>query len=141
MGAGLARLADWGTCMPSPARHFSAGLTMFAEMGLTHHRPQFGINVVAANNRSVAVAEEAADDTPFGTLLHFRKDHAVPQPRVLLVAPMSGHFATLLRGTVQVMLRSMTSTSPTGRTRGTCLWPMGASASTSSSIISSAFFA
>ncbi|MGC1409184.1 MAG: polyhydroxyalkanoate depolymerase [Acetobacteraceae bacterium] len=104
MGAGLARLADWGTCMPSPARHFSAGLTMFAEMGLTHHRPQFGINVVAANNRSVAVAEEAADDTPFGTLLHFRKDHAVPQPRVLLVAPMSGHFATLLRGTVQVML-------------------------------------
>ncbi len=104
MGAGLARLAYWGTCMPSPARHFSAGLTMFAEMGLTHHRPQFGINVVAANNRSVAVAEEAADDTPFGTLLHFRKDHAVPQPRVLLVAPMSGHFATLLRGTVQVML-------------------------------------
>ena len=104
MGAGLARLADWGTCMPSPARHFSAGLTMFAEMGLTHHRPKFGIDVVAVNNRSVAVAEESADDTPFGTLLHFRKDHAVPQPRVLLVAPMSGHFATLLRGTVQVML-------------------------------------
>ena len=50
------------------------------------------------------MTEEAADDTPFGTLLHFRKDHAVPQPRVLLVAPMSGHFATLLRGTVQVML-------------------------------------
>ena len=59
---------------------------------------------MTVNNRTVAVAEEAADDTPFGTLLHFRKDHAVQQPRVLLVAPMSGHFATLLRGTVQVML-------------------------------------
>jgi poly(3-hydroxybutyrate) depolymerase len=104
IGAGLARLADCGTCMPSLVRHFSAGLTMFADMGLTHHRPQFGIDGVAVNNRSVAVVEEAADDTPFGTLLHFRKDHAVPQPRVLLVAPMSGHFATLLRGTVQVML-------------------------------------
>jgi poly(3-hydroxybutyrate) depolymerase len=104
MGARLAKLADCGTCMPSPVRHISAGLIMFAEMGLTHHRPQFGIDVVAVNNRSVAVAEEAADDTPFGTLLHFRKDHAVQQPRVLLVAPMSGHFATLLRGTVQVML-------------------------------------
>jgi poly(3-hydroxybutyrate) depolymerase len=104
IGAGLARLADCGTRMPSPVRHISAGLTMFAEMGLTHQRPQFGIDVVAANNRSVAVAEEAADDTPFGTLLHFRKEHTVQQPRVLLVAPMSGHFATLLRGTVQVML-------------------------------------
>jgi poly(3-hydroxybutyrate) depolymerase len=104
IGAGLARLADCGTCMPSLARHFSAGLTMFAEMGLTHHRPLFGIDVVTVNNHTVAVAEAAADDTPFGTLLHFRKDHAVQQPRVLLVAPMSGHFATLLRGTVQVML-------------------------------------
>jgi poly(3-hydroxybutyrate) depolymerase len=104
MGARLAKLADCGTCMPSPVRHISAGLTMFAEMGLTHRRPQFGIDIVTVNNHAVAVAEEAADDTPFGTLLHFRKDHAVQQPRVLLVAPMSGHFATLLRGTVQVML-------------------------------------
>ena len=50
------------------------------------------------------MTEEAADDTPFGTLLHFRKDADVVQPRVLLVAPMSGHFATLLRGTVKTML-------------------------------------
>ena len=55
-------------------------------------------------NGHVGIIEEAADDTPFGTLLHFRKDSPVVQPRVLLVAPMSGHFATLLRGTVQVML-------------------------------------
>jgi poly(3-hydroxybutyrate) depolymerase len=42
--------------------------------------------------------------TPFGTLLHFAKDASVPQPPVLLVAPMSGHFSTLLRATVRTML-------------------------------------
>ena len=41
---------------------------------------------------------------PFGTLLHFKKDLATAQPRVLLVAPLSGHFATLLRATVRTML-------------------------------------
>ena len=43
-------------------------------------------------------------ETPFATLLRFRKNTAVVQPRVLVVAPMSGHFATLLRGTVAVLL-------------------------------------
>ena len=52
----------------------------------------------------MAVTEEAADTTPFGTLLHFRKDSVAAQPRVLLVAPLSGHFATLLRTTVRTML-------------------------------------
>jgi poly(3-hydroxybutyrate) depolymerase len=102
-----ARLADLGHCGIGPApwvRQIVAGLTMFAEARLTHHRPAFGIDVVAMGEQSVMVTEEAADDTPFGTLLHFRKDTAVVQPRVLLVAPMSGHFATLLRGTVQVLL-------------------------------------
>ena len=103
-GVSLARLADFGTCTPPLMRHIAAGLSIFADAGLTHDRPPFGIDTVTVDGRVVAVTEEAADDTPFGTLLRFRKDHAVPQPRVLLVAPMSGHFATLLRGTVQVML-------------------------------------
>ena len=55
-------------------------------------------------NREVEVREEAAHVTPFGTLLHFKKDVDVAQPRVLLVAPLSGHFATLLRATVRTML-------------------------------------
>jgi len=42
--------------------------------------------------------------TPFATLLHFKKDVQVTQPRVILVAPLSGHFATLLRATVATML-------------------------------------
>src|SRR3546814_7859270 len=53
-----------------------------------------------------AVREEVALDLPFGNLLHFVKDDVeAPQPRVLVVAPMSGHFATLLRNTVQTLLR------------------------------------
>ena len=48
--------------------------------------------------------EEPAARTPFGTLLHFKKDVAVAQPRVLVVAPLSGHFATLLRATVRTLL-------------------------------------
>jgi poly(3-hydroxybutyrate) depolymerase len=103
-GACVTRLADCGACTPPLLRQIAAGLTIFAEAGLTHHRPSFGIDLVTVDGQATAVTEEAADDTPFGTLLHFRKDHSVAQPRVLLVAPISGHFATLLRGTVQVML-------------------------------------
>ncbi|MEJ0016011.1 MAG: polyhydroxyalkanoate depolymerase [Acetobacteraceae bacterium] len=104
IGASLTRLADYGTCTPPVMRQMAAALTMFAEAGLTHDRPAYGIDTVTVDERTVAVTEEAADDTPFGTLLHFRKDSNAIQPRVLVVAPMSGHFATLLRGTLQVML-------------------------------------
>ena len=103
-GAGLAKLMQSGPVTSPLLHHLRASWTLFAEAGLTHHRPSFGINEVDLGNRLVGVTEEAADDTPFGTLLHFRKDTPVVQPRVLLVAPMSGHFATLLRHTVEVML-------------------------------------
>ena len=56
-------------------------------------------------NREVPVTEEVALDLPFGRLLHFAKDIDAPQPRVLVAAPLSGHFATLLRGTVEALLR------------------------------------
>ena len=55
-------------------------------------------------NEEVAIVEEAALVTPFATLLHFRKDIATPQPRVLVIAPLSGHFATLLRATVRTLM-------------------------------------
>jgi poly(3-hydroxybutyrate) depolymerase len=103
-GAGLPELLACGACMPPAVRHIAAGLRLFAEAGLTHQRPPFGFASVMVGERCIPVIEEAADDTPFGTLLRFRKDGTARQPRVLLVAPMSGHFATLLRGTVEVML-------------------------------------
>jgi polyhydroxyalkanoate depolymerase len=84
--------------------NLSAAYELIARAGLTHVRPLYGIVTTQVGNAEVAVTEEAVHTTPFGTLLHFRKDIAAAQPRVLLVAPLSGHFATLLRGTVQTML-------------------------------------
>jgi poly(3-hydroxybutyrate) depolymerase len=85
-------------------RNLTAVYELIARAGLTHTRPPFGIDKVTVGNREVEVREEAAAKTPFGTLLHFKKDIATAQPRVLLVAPLSGHFATLLRATVRTML-------------------------------------
>jgi poly(3-hydroxybutyrate) depolymerase len=85
-------------------RNLTAAYELVARAGLTHHRPPFDIPSVTVGNREVEVREEPALVTPFGTLLHFKKDIATEQPRVLLVAPLSGHFATLLRGTVRTML-------------------------------------
>jgi len=72
--------------------------------GLSHHRPAFGIESVLVGDEEVAVTERAAHVTPFGTLLHFAKQTPLPQPRVLLIAPLSGHFSTLVRATVRTML-------------------------------------
>jgi polyhydroxyalkanoate depolymerase len=73
--------------------------------GLTHVSPPFGIESVQVGNREVPVTEREVLVTPFGTLRHFHKDTAVAQPRVLVVAPLSGHFATLLRNTVRTLLQ------------------------------------
>jgi polyhydroxyalkanoate depolymerase len=87
-----------------PLRKLAAAQEIFELAKLTHARPPFRIDTVMVGGREVRVTEEAAHRTPFGTLLHFRKDLAASQPRVLVVAPMSGHFATLLRETVRTML-------------------------------------
>ena len=86
-------------------RRVAAANELLALVRLTHERPHFGIEVVQSSGREVAVTEEVADSTPFCKLLHFKKAGVETQPRVLLVAPMSGHFTTLLRGTVQMLLR------------------------------------
>lgn len=85
-------------------RHVAAACELVSRAGMSHQRPDFGIKETLVGGRAVAVSEEALARTPFCTLLHFRKDSAVAQPRVLLVAPLSGHFATLLRGTVETLL-------------------------------------
>ena len=91
--------------LSSPAmRNLTAAYELISRARLTHTRPDYGIRSVTVGNREVAVTEERAHVTPFGTLLRFRKDIDTEQPRVLVVAPLSGHFATLLRGTVRTML-------------------------------------
>src|SRR6516165_5633700 len=85
-------------------RNLTAVYELIARTGLSHMRPPFGIDSITVDGREVAVREKAAARTPFATLLHFSKDIAAAQPRVLLVAPLSGHFSTLLRATVRTML-------------------------------------
>ncbi len=82
----------------------TAGWDTFDFLKLTHSRPDFGIDSVRVGRRDVAVTEEVVTATPFCDLLHFKKDCSEPQPRVLVVVPMSGHFATLLTRTVETLL-------------------------------------
>ena len=93
-----------GSPRPSPLSNLSAAYELIARAGLTHDRPAYGIDSVMVGDREVAVTEAAADVTPFGTLLNFKKNLDQAQPRALLIAPLSGHFATLLRATVRTML-------------------------------------
>ena len=92
------------------ASYVAAGLELLAETGTTHKRPPFAIGRVMVGDCAIPVREEAIFSTPFGTLLHFVKDFLagqlpLRQPKILVVEPMSGHFATLLRGTVKVLLQ------------------------------------
>jgi polyhydroxyalkanoate depolymerase len=85
-------------------RPVAAALEMISRFRLTHTRPDFGIEVVRVGNRDVPITIETALDLPFGKLLRFAKDVDTQQPRVLVVAPLSGHFSTLLAGTVRTLL-------------------------------------
>src|ERR1043165_292875 len=83
----------------------AASLELISRSSLTYHRPAYGLDAVLVGNQELEVTEEVTFATPFGSLLHFKKENAPEQPRLLLVAPMSGHFATLLRGTVKTLLQ------------------------------------
>jgi poly(3-hydroxybutyrate) depolymerase len=89
-------------------RKFSASMEVFSRLRLTHSRPAYGITSVKVGERELAVTEEVVLTMPFGTLLRFKKEAPADlpyQPPVLLVAPLSGHFATLLRETVRTLLQ------------------------------------
>jgi poly(3-hydroxybutyrate) depolymerase len=87
-------------------RKLTAACQVFASTAVTHTRPDFGIATVqvGASDQPALVHEVIADAAPFGKLLHLKKEGVSGQPRVLIVAPMSGHFATLLRETARSML-------------------------------------
>ncbi|MGD9617676.1 MAG: polyhydroxyalkanoate depolymerase [Alphaproteobacteria bacterium] len=85
-------------------RSAAAALNMFSKGGIRHERPDFGIDLMTVGGVETAVAEEAVAIDPFCRLVHFRKAEAPEQPKLLVVAPLSGHFATLLRGTVATVL-------------------------------------
>ena len=86
------------------SRHAAAALQMFERMAQPYGRPAFGIDAVTVNGKRLAVEERIVAERTFCRLRQFRKRGVRGQPRVLICAPLSGHFATLLRDTVRTFL-------------------------------------
>ena len=85
-------------------RSVAAAAEVFERVTHRYGKPEFGITKTKVDGKEVSVKEEVVDTKPFCRLLHFKKNLKKEQPKLLLVAPMSGHHATLLRGTVEAML-------------------------------------
>jgi len=102
--------AGWLTNPANPLAYvttsplIAAGLEVFASAAAPHGKPHFGIRSVEVAGKEVAVHEEVVLRKPFGQLKRFVREGIESGPRLLIVAPMSGHYATLLRGTVERML-------------------------------------
>lgn len=88
-------------------RSVAATAELFERTTRHYGKPEFGIHETKVDWTSVDVAEKVVWSRPFCDLLRFDRDLAAgrrPDPKILMVAPMSGHYATLLRGTVETML-------------------------------------
>ena len=92
----------WAYATTSPL--VAAALEVFASASAPHGKPEFGLDRTVIDGKEIAVREEIVLRKPFGQLKHFVREGVTGGPRLLIVAPMSGHFATLLRGTVERML-------------------------------------
>jgi len=95
------------------AQRMAAGFDLFYRLGKDYEKPEFGIPMVDVDGVNVAIAERVEIDKPFCELRRFKRFSDDPatlaklknQPAVLIVAPLSGHYATLLRDTVRTMLK------------------------------------
>jgi poly(3-hydroxybutyrate) depolymerase len=86
-------------------RAMAAGADLFESMTRKYGKPEWDLKATEIDGKTVPVTPAAVWSSPWCDLVHFRRDGAPKgQPKVLFVAPMSGHFATLLRGTVRTFL-------------------------------------
>ncbi|MBM6576109.1 polyhydroxyalkanoate depolymerase [Microvirga sp. SRT01] len=116
MLAGASAMANFGAgLLQNPANPFSymgggsivaSALEVFAHAAAPRGKPAFGLDTTVVDGREVAVHEEIVVRKAFGQLKRFRREGVEGGPKLLIVAPMSGHYATLLRGTVERMLPS-----------------------------------
>ncbi len=95
----------FGFATQPSTRQIAAACRVLELAAITHKRPPWRIDAVLVKGERVPVVEELMLTTPFASLLRFRKPGAPAQPKVLVVAPMSGHFATPLRDTVRTVLQ------------------------------------
>jgi poly(3-hydroxybutyrate) depolymerase len=82
----------------------AASSELLARVVRRYEKPEFGLSHTVIDGETVAVREEVVESKPFCNLLHFRRETTWTHPKVLLVAPLSGHYATLLRDTVRALL-------------------------------------
>ncbi|MCW5625888.1 MAG: polyhydroxyalkanoate depolymerase, partial [Burkholderiales bacterium] len=87
------------------SRSVAAANELMVRLLQRYAKPEWGIDTVEVAGKPVAVAIEPIVEKPFCHLLHFRRDTRRRDPKVLVVAPLSGHHATLLRDTVRTLLR------------------------------------
>jgi poly(3-hydroxybutyrate) depolymerase len=104
MGAGWLNNPSnpWGYTSAGPI--VAASLEVFSRVAAPHGRPRFGLRSTIVDGKHVAVHEEVVQRLPFGQLKRFVREGIDTGPALLIVAPMSGHYATLLRGTVERLL-------------------------------------
>ena len=94
----------------NPFAYFGGGpvlasaLEVFAHASAPRGKPDFGLDFTTIQGKQIEVREEIVLRMPFGQLKHFVRKGVEGGPKLLIVAPMSGHYATLLRGTVERML-------------------------------------
>ena len=88
------------------ARWLGAGCELFDSVTRRYDKPEWDLHGTVIDGLEVAVCEEVIQREPFCDLLHFRRSAVRQDPRLLVVAPMSGHYATLLRDTVRALLPS-----------------------------------
>ncbi|KAB2868075.1 MAG: polyhydroxyalkanoate depolymerase [Bauldia sp.] len=89
-------------------RSLAAAAEVFERTTRRYGKPDFGFSTVEVDGEAVEVAEKVVWSKPFCDLIHFQRDlprSRRPDPKLLVVAPMSGHYATLLRGTVEAMMQ------------------------------------
>ncbi len=86
------------------ARSIAAGAEVFERVTRRFGEPDWALPYTTIDGKKVAVTEDIIVEKPFCQLMHFKRDTKRKDPRVLVVAPMSGHYATLLRGTVEALL-------------------------------------
>ena len=86
------------------AQMMASALEVFAHAAAPRGKPAFGLDHTVLEGKTVPVHEEIVLQKPFGQLKRFVRAGVEGGPRLLIVAPMSGHYATLLRGTVERML-------------------------------------
>jgi poly(3-hydroxybutyrate) depolymerase len=86
------------------AKSIAAGSDLFLRLTQRYEKPEFGLNATVVDGVSVAISEQVVLEKPFCELRRFVRDTKRVDPKVLLVAPLSGHYATLLRDTVRALL-------------------------------------